>query len=91
MNDDMNMEASWIGRDLPPIYRNGVEHFLLSHEGLLYLIPNRCPHRGGPLKYGFLNAQGELVCPMHGNTFAIRSLIRRAGVIRLLENQDAEP
>jgi nitrite reductase (NADH) small subunit len=78
---------SWIGRDLPPIYRDGVEHFLLAHAGQLYLVPNRCPHRGGPLKFGHINACGELVCPMHGNAFAIPTLLARPGIIRLLETR----
>ena len=54
MTDDgpMGEEASvWIGHDLPPIRRDGVDYFLLSAQGELYLVPNRCPHRGGPLKF----------------------------------------
>lgn len=73
----------WIGHDLPPIRRDGVDYFLLSADGELYLVPNVCPHRGGPLKFGRLNAAGELVCPMHGNAFSIASLIARPGTLRL--------
>ena len=73
----------WIGHDLPPIRRDGVEYFLLCAKGELYLVPNRCPHRGGPLKFGRLNAAGELVCPMHGNAFSIDSLIAMPGTHRL--------
>ena len=47
--------TSWIGDDLPPIMRDGVEYFLLSHRGELYLVPNVCPHRGGPLKFGYVD------------------------------------
>jgi nitrite reductase/ring-hydroxylating ferredoxin subunit len=73
----------WIGHDLPPIRRDGVDYFLLSAHGELYLVPNRCPHRGGPLKFGRLNAAGELVCPMHGNAFSIASLIANPATLRL--------
>jgi nitrite reductase (NADH) small subunit len=73
----------WIGHDLPPIRRDGVEYFLLSTDGELYLVPNLCPHRGGPLKFGRLNAAGELVCPMHGNAFSIESLIANPATLRL--------
>ena len=85
----MSTEPSWIGRDLPPIYRHGIEHFLLSHAGRLYLVPNRCPHRGGPLKFGFVNARDQLVCPLHGNAIEIAALIRRPDVIQLLESSQA--
>jgi nitrite reductase/ring-hydroxylating ferredoxin subunit len=73
----------WIGHDLPPIRRGGVEYFLLSAGDELYLVPNACPHRGGPLKFGRLNAAGELVCPMHHNAFSIESLIANPATLRL--------
>ncbi|WP_293681299.1 Rieske (2Fe-2S) protein [uncultured Phenylobacterium sp.] len=77
------MSESWIASDLPPIWRDGVEYFLLSHNGGLYLVANACPHRGGPLKSGFINADGDLVCPMHRGVFALDRLIARPGTIRL--------
>jgi nitrite reductase (NADH) small subunit len=81
----VNEEAPsvWIGHDLPPIRRDGIEYFLLSAHGELYLVPNVCPHRGGPLKFGTLNAAGELVCPMHRNAFSIESLIANPATLRL--------
>jgi len=87
----VDQDAVWIGHDLPPIRRDGVEYFLLSVDGELYLVPNRCPHRGGPLKFGRLNAAGELVCPMHGNAFSIQSLIADPATLRLAaaERDDA--
>jgi nitrite reductase/ring-hydroxylating ferredoxin subunit len=75
--------AVWIGHDLPQIWRDGVEYFLISVGNELYLTPNRCPHRGGPLKFGRLNAAGELVCPMHGNAFSIESLLANPATLRL--------
>jgi len=75
----------WIGSELPPIYRDGVEYFLASVDDALFLIPNRCPHRGGPLKFGHLNARAELVCPMHGNVFPMDVLLRQPAVLRLTE------
>lgn len=79
------MSGVWIGRDLPPIRRGGVEYFLVSRDDELFLVPNRCPHRGGPLKFGYLNELGELVCPMHGNAFSIDALLQGPDVRRLSE------
>ncbi|WP_309606092.1 Rieske (2Fe-2S) protein [Phenylobacterium sp.] len=73
----------WIGHDLPPIWRDGIEYFLLSVDGELYLAPNRCPHRGGPLKFGRLDAAGDLICPMHGGAFSIASLLANPDTLRL--------
>lgn len=77
--------TSWIGSDLPPIWRDGEEYFLLGHRGGLYLVRNACPHRGGPLKFGHLNDRGEIVCPMHHNAFSIEALIARDTTRRLVE------
>jgi nitrite reductase/ring-hydroxylating ferredoxin subunit len=85
------MADSWIGKDLPPLWRDGEEYFLLGHADALYLIANRCPHRGGPLKYGFVNAAGEIVCPLHKNAFPIASLIAQPSTIRLAETPGRAP
>jgi len=77
--------ASWIGSDLPTIYRNGHEYFVLRHCDAFYLISNECPHRGGPLKFGFINDQAQIVCPMHHNAYAIADLIGRDSTVRLCE------
>lgn len=81
--------ASWIAKDLPPIWRGGSEFFLLSHDDTLYLVANRCPHRGGPLKFGFVNARDEIVCPLHQGAFPIAALIAQPTTIRLLEPESA--
>lgn len=77
--------ASWIGKDLPAIQRGGDDYFLLGHQGALYLVANRCPHRGGPLKFGFINAADEIVCPLHKGAFAVAHLIAQPSTIRLDE------
>jgi nitrite reductase (NADH) small subunit len=83
--------GTWIGRDLPPIWRDGLEYFLISFRGELYLAPNRCPHRGGPLKFGYLNDRDELVCPMHGNAFPMEVLLKGPEVRRLDEIPAGSP
>jgi nitrite reductase (NADH) small subunit len=81
------MSASWIGKDLPSIVRDGQDYFLLCHRDELYLVANRCPHRGGPLKFGFINEDEAIVCPMHQGVFPIETLIALPSTIRLGESQ----
>lgn len=80
----MTEGTSWIGQDLPPIVKNGIEYFLLSYRKTLYLVPNTCPHRGGPLKFGFINEHDQIVCPMHHNAYSIEKLIARDTTLRLV-------
>ena len=82
--------ATWIGRDLPPIMRSGLDYFLLSHDGQLYLIRNICPHRGGPLKFGYIDGNGALVCPMHHNAYPVERLIARSTTLRLTETLSSD-
>jgi len=35
-------------------------------DGRVYAVNNRCPHRGGPLIRGFVEAGPAIRCPMHG-------------------------
>jgi nitrite reductase/ring-hydroxylating ferredoxin subunit len=85
----MTNHTSWIGSDFPMICRNGEEYFVLMHGDAFYLIKNQCPHRGGPLKFGFINERAEIVCPMHQNAYSIASLIKRASTVCLHENLGA--
>ena len=82
---------SWIGKDLPAIQRDGVDYFVLGHKDALYLVANRCPHRGGPLKYGFVNAADEIVCPLHQGAFPVAQLIAQPTTIRLCERRADAP
>jgi len=79
------MGDSWIGRDLPPIRRDGEEYFLLGRDDTLYLVANRCPHRGGPLKFGYVDGEDRLVCPLHNTAFPVDLLIAQPTTIRLDE------
>ena len=78
--------TTWIASDLPPIIRDGTEYFLLAHENSLYLVDNCCPHRGGMLKFGFVNDLNEIVCPLHRGAFPISTLLARPSTIRLRED-----
>ncbi len=74
---------SWIGSDLPPIVRDGTDYFLLSHRGELYLVPNVCPHRGGSLKFGYVDGEDRIVCPMHHNAFSCAAFAAAKTTLKL--------
>lgn len=54
--------------------------FDLALNGRTYLVPQACPHRGGFLRLGTLDAQrGTLTCPLHHAIFDVASGKRLSG------------
>lgn len=53
------------------------EFFLHMVSGQLHLLPNSCPHRGGPLRLGTITAE-KIVCPWHGTEVPLSRCQERA-------------
>ena len=49
-----------------------VEILLTNIDGEYYALNNKCPHLGGSLSDGALNA-GVIVCPRHGAAFNVKT------------------
>jgi 3-phenylpropionate/trans-cinnamate dioxygenase ferredoxin subunit len=43
------------------------------HKGELSAFTKKCPHAGGNLSNGFLDAQGNIVCPLHRYKFNVQN------------------
>ena len=56
------------------------ERFFLSKlSDKNYLIPDKCPHRGGPLSLGsFCKKTGGIECPWHNSVIKPVTLIKRS-------------
>ena len=66
-------------RDHNTVFLRDDRYFVLEHEGRLFLVQDRCPHRGGPLSLGARSAdQKRLVCPWHGSRIACAWLRRQS-------------
>jgi len=46
---------------------------MANHKGKLFAIENNCPHAGGHLSYGKMNAEGEVACPLHRFCFDVKT------------------
>ena len=46
---------------------------LARFRGGLYAFPRQCPHAGGPLNEGWIDAQGNVACPVHGYKFGLQT------------------
>ena len=44
---------------------------LIQHDGKFYAFQALCPHAGAPLKDGYIDAKGNIVCPLHHYKFCL--------------------
>lgn len=56
----------------PPVDYSENGFFVLLCNGKSYQVPRHCPHRGGRLEHGEVNAtRGTLTCPLHKSVFRL--------------------
>ena len=55
-----------------PVIVNGRRLALFLHEGEIYALEDRCPHREGQLSRGHVD-NGEAICPLHGWNFDLKT------------------
>ena len=58
--------------NIKEIYIGNKKYLLCKVSGVVYCINSKCPHQGASLYGGFLNGY-NIVCPMHGAEFDIRT------------------
>lgn len=44
-----------------------------THNGRLYAFSSKCPHAGGNLTAGHVDAHGNIVCPVHRYKYCLRN------------------
>lgn len=52
---------------------NGKTLCITRLEGKLYAFFHKCPHAGGRLIEGYLDARGHIVCPIHRYKYNVRN------------------
>ena len=50
-------------------------NFIILHiNGVYYSVPRYCPHRGGDLRYGYINyVKKTITCPLHRSCFSLET------------------
>jgi nitrite reductase/ring-hydroxylating ferredoxin subunit len=48
---------------------NGKNVTISKYQSILSAFSNKCPHSSGIMSDGYLNAKGEVVCPLHRYAF----------------------
>ena len=66
-------EISFNANNLAEIDLNGKAICLAKHNNQLFACTQKCPHAGGSLAAGHLDALGNLVCPLHKYKFSLKN------------------
>ena len=54
--------------------------FRLDVDGEQFCVPRFCPHRGGRLAHGVVNAKRKtIICPLHHSVFSLKTGEQLAG------------
>jgi len=52
---------------------NGKKICVAKVNDRLFAFAHKCPHAGGPLHEGYLDARGNLVCPVHRHKYDLKN------------------
>ena len=67
--DDIDFSSA----GLAEIRMNGETLCIARQENILYACTQKCPHASGTLAEGYMDAMGNLVCPMHRYKFSLQN------------------
>lgn len=66
-------EINFNANGLAELEINGKTICLAKHNNQLFACTQKCPHAGGLLADGHLDALGNLVCPLHKYKFSLKN------------------
>lgn len=58
-------ELAFSGNDIAVAEADGRKICIGRHDGNVFAFAYKCPHAGGILADGFIDALGNVVCPLH--------------------------
>lgn len=58
---------------LAPVKVAGKDICVVFHQEKIYGCANKCPHAGGRLHEGYVDAAGNIVCPLHRYKFRLEN------------------
>jgi len=65
--------------ELREININGKQLCLSLYRGKLFSCAASCPHAGGKMGYGYIDAMGNIVCPIHRYRFKLENGYNSSG------------
>jgi 3-phenylpropionate/trans-cinnamate dioxygenase ferredoxin subunit len=66
-------------KDIQVIEVNGKKICFTLYQGQLFAFAYKCPHAGGIMANGFIDAIGNVVCPLHRYKFSLKNGYNTSG------------
>lgn len=70
---DYESEIPFGDNRLAEVEADGRKICLGKHNDALFAFAPKCPHASGPLAKGFIDALGNVVCPLHRYKFCMKN------------------
>lgn len=67
------------GRNIVQVTAAGRELCIARHDQQLYGCASRCPHASGRMADGWVDALGQIVCPLHRYKFKLSNGVNSTG------------
>ncbi len=66
---DHRNELAFADNNLAVAVAGGKKICIGKYQDKLFAVAQKCPHAGGLLAHGYIDAQGRIVCPLHRYKF----------------------
>lgn len=66
-------EINFSSNGLAELTVSGKTVCIALHNDTLYACTQKCPHAGGILAEGYLDATGNIICPLHRYKFSLQN------------------
>ena len=76
---DNESEIVWQENNMCIIEVNHTKITLAKNKNLLYAFSHKCPHAGGIMAEGYIDALGNAVCPVHKYSFSLQTGRNKSG------------
>lgn len=70
--DDIN-DISFNDNHIAEVAAGGKTVCIARHKDILFAFVQKCPHASGPLVNGYIDALGNIVCPVHRYKFCLKN------------------
>jgi len=66
-------DIAWQDNDMCIVHAGDKKITLARHNGKIFAFAHKCPHASGILADGYINAAGQVTCPLHRYRFDMQN------------------